>query len=103
MIAKSYTEERTLAEAEVLHLPDIQFVTYCFEIFGLNRGIYNTIDQWLFEHGFADIVQRRKIIVTFLNDLQAKHGLERNGSILRFGKGGLTKQLYDYVQPIQSI
>lgn len=91
-------EGKSLADFGVLHLPDIQFVTYCFESFGLNRGIYNTIDQWLYEFGFANIMQRRQIIVAFLDEMKQKDSRERSSSILRFGKGGLTKQLYDFVQ-----
>ncbi|MBE1441924.1 MULTISPECIES: hypothetical protein [unclassified Paenibacillus] len=87
-----------LSESEVLHLPDIQFVTYCFQTFGLNRGIYNTIDQWLYNFGYKNVLQRRSATVSFLNLVKEKNGAERtNGSILRFGKGGVTKQLYDFI------
>ncbi|MDF2963671.1 MAG: RNA-binding protein [Paenibacillus sp.] len=87
----------TLSETEVQHLPDIQFVAYCYQTFGLNRGIYNTIDQWLYDFGYRDIISRRSLTLSFLTEFQNKHGKERSGSILRFGKGGLTKQLYDFI------
>ncbi|WP_051620408.1 hypothetical protein [Paenibacillus sp. UNC451MF] len=87
-----------LSESEVLNLPDIQFVTYCFQTFGLNRGIYNTIDQWLYNFGYRDVLQRRSATVSFLNLIREKSEKERtSGSILRFGKGGVTKQLYDFI------
>ncbi|UQZ81531.1 RNA-binding riboflavin kinase RibR [Paenibacillus konkukensis] len=86
-----------LDESEVLHLPDIQFVTYCFQTFGLNRGIYNTIDQWLYGFGYRDVLQRRKSTLSFLRLINARGGRERSGGILRFGKGGVTKQLYDFI------
>ncbi|MFD0679817.1 MULTISPECIES: RNA-binding protein [unclassified Paenibacillus] len=92
-----------LSESEVQHLPDIQFVNYCYQTFGLNRGIYNTIDQWLYDFGFRDIVGRRELTIAFLNDVQKKNGKERTGTILRFGKGGLTKQLYDFIHFPQRI
>lgn len=87
----------TITSAELQHLPDILFVSYCFEAFGLNRGIYNTIDQWLYDFGCAHIVHRRHIILAFLEEMQSKFGRDNNGTILRFGKGGLTKQLYDFI------
>ncbi|WP_159883694.1 RNA-binding protein [Paenibacillus puerhi] len=78
-----------------VQLPDIQFVTYCFEHYGLNRGIYNTVDEWLYEFGIRDIINRRRLIVEFLESLQ---GTERTrGTYLKFGKGGLTKQLSDFI------
>lgn len=83
-------------EADELHLPDIQFVNYCFQTYGLNRGIYNTIDQWLFTFGYREIIGRRRITIDFLKDIHNKHGRDRS-SILRFGKGGLTKQLHDFI------
>jgi riboflavin kinase len=88
--------DAAIGETDALHLPDIQFVNYCFQRFGLNRGIYNTIDQWLYSFGYRDIVVRRSITVEFLQDIQHKHGKDRS-SLLRFGKGGLTKQLYDFI------
>ncbi|MEK8128456.1 RNA-binding protein [Paenibacillus filicis] len=78
-----------------VQLPDIQFVTYCFEHYGLNRGIYNTVDEWLYEYGIRDIIARRGLIVDFLESLQ---GPDRSrGSYLKFGKGGLTRQLSDFI------
>jgi riboflavin kinase len=89
-------QEVKLSETDALHLPDIQFVNFCFQAFGLNRGIYNTIDQWLYSFGYRDIIVRRTITLEFLKDIQQKNGKDRS-SILRFGKGGLTKQLHDFV------
>lgn len=88
--------EAEVNEAEALHLPDFQFVNYCFQTFGLNRGIYNTIDQWLYKFGYREIITRRSVTIDFLQDIQLKHGRDRS-SMLRFGKGGLTKQLDDFV------
>ncbi|MDF2669187.1 MAG: RNA-binding protein [Paenibacillus sp.] len=83
-----------MQEVDVAEVPDYKFVTYCFEQFGLNKGIYNTIDDWLYEYGFLHIVERRRIIIAFLQSLQGGHS--RN-TFLKFGKGGLTKQLYDFI------
>ncbi|MCM3271337.1 RNA-binding protein [Paenibacillus elgii] len=82
-------------EADVLQLPDHRFVTHCFEHYGLNRGIYNTIDEWLYRFGVRDIVQRRQAVLAFLASL---HPPDRTaGTYLKFGKGGLTKQLFDFM------
>ncbi|MED4600773.1 RNA-binding protein [Paenibacillus validus] len=78
-----------------LQIPDFQFVTYCFEQYGLNRGIYNTVDEWLYRFGIRDIVARRQTIVDFLTSLQGED--RSKGVYLKFGKGGLTKQLSEFV------
>ncbi|MFE5317475.1 RNA-binding protein [Paenibacillus sp. NPDC056579] len=102
MIANASTWNE-LTETDLVHLPDIQFVTYCFQMFGLNRGIYNTIDQWLYDSGYKDVLQRRKATVSFLHLINEKGGRERTGSLLRFGKGGVTKQLYDFIHLPESV
>ncbi|MDQ1909134.1 RNA-binding protein [Paenibacillus sp. GD4] len=90
------TRTQLQAHEELWHLPDYQFVTHCFEVYGLNRGIYNTMDEWLYRFGIREVVQRRQTIAAFLS---SPHLQERgNGRYLKFGKGGLTKQLYDFVQ-----
>ncbi|WP_248925726.1 hypothetical protein [Paenibacillus hamazuiensis] len=82
---------------EVLHLPDIRFIEYCFTTFGLNRGIYNTIDSWMFDAGLREIVERRQAIVRFLAAARQDREAEPRRSLLKFGKGGLTKQLQQFV------
>jgi riboflavin kinase len=82
-------------DESIWQLPDYQFVTHCFEVYGLNRGIYNTIDEWLYSFGVKDILRRRQLILSFLSSI---HDVDRKqGRYLKFGKGGLTKQLYDFV------
>ena len=75
-----------------IHLPDLQFVQFCEERFGLNRGIYNTIDSWFFHKGIIDIVNRRKTIVHFLENIAQP---TQNGK-LKFGHGGLSSYLSAY-------
>ncbi|MFK7693678.1 RNA-binding protein [Paenibacillus sp. HJGM_3] len=83
-----------MLEVDVAEGPDFKFVTYCFEQYGLNRGIYNTIDEWLYEYGYQHIVERRRTILAFLQSLQDGHPRH---TFLKFGKGGLTKQLFDFI------
>ncbi|MFC6603187.1 hypothetical protein ACFQDF_19260 [Ectobacillus funiculus] len=36
----------SLKQNEYLNLPDLQFFNWCNQQYRLNRGIYNTIDEW---------------------------------------------------------
>lgn len=77
---------------EVIHLPDLQFIQYCQQRYGLNRGVYNTIDSWFYNMGVTDIAHRRNNIIQFLDGCsqQIQHGK------LQFGHGGLTPCLTLY-------
>ncbi|MCM3761438.1 hypothetical protein M3212_11650 [Alkalihalobacillus oceani] len=79
----------------IIHLPDLSFVQWCEERYGLNRGVYNTIDEWFFLNGTKDILKRRKKILHFL----ANHSKEcRNGRRMKFGHGRLTTLLTEYLE-----
>ena len=54
-------------QEEIVHLPDIQFVSLCRDNFGLNKGVYNEIDSWFYKNGIKNITNRRKHILQFLN------------------------------------
>ncbi|WP_408011387.1 hypothetical protein ACJROX_14450 [Pseudalkalibacillus sp. A8] len=86
-----------VAEAEI-HLPDLAFVKLCEEKYGINRGIYNTIDAWFYEKGVTHIVHRRSIMMTFFRSLPIEfYERNRSGKVL-FGHGGLTNQLEEFWQ-----
>lgn len=76
---------------EIVNLPDLSFVRYCKIKYDLNRGVYNTIDEWLYKKEVEDITLRRKFILEFL--LFFVHSVEHNGKI---GKGNLTNFLNKY-------
>ncbi|WP_338780401.1 hypothetical protein [Metabacillus sp. FJAT-52054] len=66
--------------AETVNSPDLVFQQYCKEVFGVNRGIYNTIDEWFFQAGAVSVLERRQIIVNFsfrtcLNRIRGKRQL----------------------------
>ncbi|UUZ78979.1 hypothetical protein LJK88_27420 [Paenibacillus sp. P26] len=82
-------------EEETLQLPDLQFVNHCFRKYGLNRGIYNTIDEWLYRNGTREVIRRRQTILDFLSSLQQSE--PGRSTFLKFGKGGLTKRLQEFV------
>jgi riboflavin kinase len=82
-----------LGSNRILHFPDLVFVKWCEEKFGVNRGIYNTIDSWFYEKGLSDIVRRRQCILHFLYN-NAQNSFK--GEKIKFGHGGLTTCLSSY-------
>ncbi|OCA92014.1 hypothetical protein [Pseudobacillus wudalianchiensis] len=77
----------------LIHLPDLLFVQWCDAEFGINRGVYNTIDSWFYQKGIKEITQRRKYILKFYLSL-IHHGSK--GSKIKFGHGGLAASLNNY-------
>lgn len=75
---------------ELYNLPDLKFVQFCEWKFQLNRGIYNNIDNWFFEQGVHNIIQRRKAIIKFL------HSIYKNERKIKFGTGGLKIKLEEF-------
>ncbi|MGJ9384350.1 hypothetical protein [Salipaludibacillus sp. CF4.18] len=74
------------------HYPDLHFVNYCCNIYGINRGVYNVIDQWFFDKGIVTIVERREIIITFLKRVHF------DTYPVRFGHGGLKDALVNFYE-----
>lgn len=79
-----------------LQWPDLQFINWCRGKYGINRGIYNTIDAWLYEYGILDLNERRKVVIQFL-----KHVGQREGD--KFGKGGLTRNLEQFITTCEGV
>lgn len=78
---------------DVVNQPDFRFAAWCLRQYGINRGIYNTIDDWLFRFGLKDIIIRRMTIIAFLTEMrQSKFYHESSGKI-KFGKGLLIPTL----------
>ena len=81
-------------QEEMIHLTDLSFIHFCNERYGINRGVYNTIDAWFYGQGVVNILKRRHYILSFLDSLK---GLETTrNSRLKFGNGGLTIKLHEY-------
>ncbi|WP_257346751.1 hypothetical protein [Pseudalkalibacillus decolorationis] len=78
---------------EVIHLNDLSFIRLCNEKYGINKGIYNTIDSWFYKHGIKNILDRRRYILSFLEFLMKR--LKTNTRI-KFGHGGLSVRLQEY-------
>ncbi|HZH61819.1 MAG TPA: hypothetical protein VEY70_20045 [Metabacillus sp.] len=79
---------------EIIHLTDFAFAQLCHKEYGLNRGIYNTIDSWFYNQGIENILERRRNILFFLEFLDEK--VETKNLRPKFGSGGLTNKLQDY-------
>jgi len=82
---------------KILHLPDYRFAAWCLRRYGVNRGIYNTIDERLFQFGIKDIVTRRMTILSFLNQVQQSQLHQGNGKKIKFGKGLLISTLTQFL------
>ncbi|WP_199083943.1 MULTISPECIES: hypothetical protein [unclassified Sporosarcina] len=78
-----------------IHLPDIAFVRLCIEEYGVNKGLYNTIDTFFYERGFEEIIERRKYILDFLGFVK-KQSIAESRKV-KFGSGGLRIQMDDYL------
>lgn len=78
-----------------LHLPDLFFSQHCETRYGINRGIYNTLELMLFEEGFHDILARRRAILAFL-DFTIKDPAIYSRSRCKFGPGGLTAKWREF-------
>ncbi|PAE44651.1 hypothetical protein [Bacillus sp. 7884-1] len=81
----------------IVHLPEKGFVDYCSKQFSVNRGVFNVIDHWFFDYGLENIVLRRKAIIQFLTFLHTVNSYHNKKMYLQFGKGGVKKSLYYFV------
>lgn len=72
---------------DLFHLPDLQFAQFFDQRFSVNKGIYNTIDQWFYQMGVTNITERRNMMLQFMLANCS------DGKKVKFGSGGLTKKL----------
>lgn len=79
-----------------LNLPDLRFYTFCNETYSVNRGIYNTIDQWFYERGLVNIYKRRMFLLSFLRFINGSKLNKNQNHMVKFGPGGLTKELEEF-------
>lgn len=78
---------------EVYDLPDLQFAKWCEKTFAINRGVYNTIDEKLFDLGYKHIQIRRKAVVAFLQQHVAG---TTDRKFYKFGHGNLSIALHNF-------
>lgn len=89
--------KNSLKQNEYLNLPDLQFFNWCNQQYQLNRGIYNTIDQWFYDYGIKEILSRRIYILAFLGFVKETEPESDQHKFMRFGNRGLTKQLNEFI------
>ncbi|MFJ7727826.1 riboflavin kinase [Neobacillus sp. NPDC097160] len=76
---------------EYIHLTDLAFIQLCDDKHGINRGVYNTIDTWIYKQGIKNILERRRLLLTFLESIK-----DCENSRKKFGPGGLTPKLEEF-------
>lgn len=86
-------DNKTLVHAPLLIIPDIIFSKFLTECFGINKGVYNTIDLWLWEKGIVSVEKRRSEIIQFL--LEQRKDKTIKGKV-KFGAGQLAKKLNQF-------
>ncbi|WP_284037627.1 hypothetical protein [Neobacillus sp. 114] len=73
-----------------LNMPDLHFSRFCEEEYKVNRGIYNTIEQWFYNQGVHNIINRREVILNFFLFVRTSQNSNKK---IKFGHGGLTDLL----------
>ncbi|VEF46583.1 RNA-binding riboflavin kinase [Bacillus freudenreichii] len=63
---KLSNNDRHRHQSMLMHVPDLLFTTIINDCFGVNRGVYNTIDAWFWNNGIAPVGARRQTIIHFL-------------------------------------
>lgn len=82
---------------ETIHLTDLSFIAVCNEKYGINRGVYNTIDAWFYKQGMNNILERRNRVLEFLEFIKGNSDMKNNQC--KFGHGGLTVKLEEFYFP----
>ncbi len=100
---KNESKRDSIGQNEYLNLPDLQFFLWCNTNFRLNRGVYNTIDSWLFNYGITNIISRRIFFIAFLNFVSDSSSDQGNKKYLRFGNGGLTRKLQQFMEKTENV
>lgn len=83
--------------SKYLNLPDLMFFNWCKQKYQVNRGVYNTIDQWFFEYGIINIYYRRIQLLAFLDFVKEEMTKQDQPKFIRFCHGGLSKRLNEFV------
>ena len=91
------SDKSKLEETEYLNLPDLHFFLSCQNKYKINKGVFNTIDNWFYEHGVLPIIHRRIHILAFLDYVNQKSD-SISHKYVRFGNGGLTKTLNEFIE-----
>lgn len=83
----------------IIHMPDLEFARFCDETYGVNRGIYNTVDKWFADHQVSNIVKRRESILHFLDWVTFYFPEAKR---VKFGSKGLSEQLEHFLYNVRN-
>ncbi|WP_338452909.1 hypothetical protein R4Z09_14200 [Niallia oryzisoli] len=97
-LSKNPVQSRNQEKSENLNLPDLDFFLWCQQQFKINRGVYNTIDRWFYQNGFKNLIHRRLYLLSFLEFVTEENPKDHQQKYLKFGHGGLTKKLQEFIQ-----
>ncbi|MFJ8063237.1 riboflavin kinase [Psychrobacillus sp. NPDC096426] len=89
---------RSKKHEQVIHMPDLDFARFCDETYGVNRGIYNTVDKWFANHQVINIVKRRESILHFLDWVTFYFPEDKK---VKFGSKGLSEQLEHFLYNVR--
>ena len=78
-------------QEETVNKTDLHFLRCCQDQYGINRGVYNTIEQWFYNKKIEDITTRRRYVLCFLHHV---YGDEKGSG--KFGKDGLISSLHSF-------
>ncbi|OAH58795.1 hypothetical protein AWH49_03735 [Domibacillus aminovorans] len=87
-----------IKHSEYLNLPNVRFYNWCREQYGLNKGVFHTIDDWFYEYGIVNILSRRVYLLAFLEYAKASGMKQEDHKFIRFGNGGLVVKLREFLQ-----
>jgi hypothetical protein len=62
--------------------------------------VFNTIDDWFFEYGVIDVLNRRFYILAFLEFVKGDIHGTRAQKFIKFGHGGLAIKLKEFSKNI---
>jgi riboflavin kinase len=101
--SKESVQKCSLNRSEYLNLPDLQFFLWCRHQYKLNRGVYNTIDDWFYNFGITQVIYRRIYILAFLEFVKENNPKQEGNKFIRFGNGGLTRRLQQFIDGINKV
>ncbi|RNF39794.1 hypothetical protein [Planococcus salinus] len=81
-------------EKNIINLTDHSFQKICHSEYGINRGVYNVIDEWFYDQGIHNIMSRRREILSFIEYCARTLGNRK----VKYGHGGLTRKLCEYLE-----
>ncbi|WP_413376773.1 hypothetical protein [Alkalihalobacillus sp. 1P02AB] len=81
----------------IINKTDLDFFRYCQGQYGINRGVYNTIENWFYNKKIEEITVRRKYVLQFL---QFVYGDQKGTG--KLGKGKVSDNLHQFWSTINN-